>query len=150
MALCRNLIKQRREQLGLDSADVARRIGVSIHEYCDVEWYEDELVTVLPLKNARSLAALLGFELETFLGARPLAGRSRASAKPRHIALAEARDRLGVSASKMAKDIGFEEAFVHRIENDGRTLETYPYEVLRIVADYLKLDPADLLHTPSA
>ena len=49
----------------------------------------------------------------------------------------------------MADDIGFEEVFVHSIENNSQALETYPYEVLRIVASYLKLDPKDLLYSPS-
>ena len=77
------------------------------------------------------------------------AGSLPASTRPRHIILAEARARLSISTNKMAEDIGYDEAFVHRIENDGRALEAYPYDVLKDVAEYLKLDPADLLCAPS-
>jgi transcriptional regulator with XRE-family HTH domain len=146
----RILIKQRREQLGIGIAELARRIGISISEYQDVELYEDELTMVLPLKNARSLAAILGFDLGTLLGAGSLAGRLSPINKPRHVILAEARAKLGVSTTKMAEDIGFDEGVVHRIENDSRALEPYPYDFLQIVASYLKLDPIDLLDDPSA
>ena len=128
--------------------DLARRIGVSVSEYQDVEAYEDELTTVLPLKNARPLAAILGFELGPLLGAGSPIGGQKASSKPRHVVLAEARRRHGVSTKKMADDIGFEEIFVHSIEKDSQALETYPYEVLKIVANYLRLDPRDLLYAP--
>src|SRR5262249_49696731 len=53
----RSLIAQRREQLGIGIAEIARRIGVSVSEYRDIELYEDELTMVLALNNARSLAA---------------------------------------------------------------------------------------------
>jgi ribosome-binding protein aMBF1 (putative translation factor) len=144
------LIEQRREQLGIGKEEFARRIGVSESMYRDVEFYDNELTMVLPLKNARSLAAILGFDLGTFLGAGALAGTQRASIKPRHVILAEARQRLGVSTTKMADDIGFQEVFVKTIEADGEALDTYPYEVLKIVANYLKLNPGDLLCAPSA
>ena len=47
----------------------------------------------------------------------------------------------------MAEDIGFEEVFVHIIEVNCHALDAWPYEVLKIVANYLKLDPIDLLYT---
>ena len=127
--------------------ELARRIGVSISEYHDLELYDRELPEVLPLENARSLAAILGFELGTLFGAGSLAGRT--STKSRHTILAEARARLSISTNKMAEDIGYDEAFVHRIENDGRALEAYAFDVLKDVAEYLKLDPVDLLCAPS-
>jgi transcriptional regulator with XRE-family HTH domain len=149
-SLRHRMIEQRRQQLGIGLEDFARQIGVSASEYRDVESYDDELTMVLPLKSARSLAAILGFELGTLFGAgSPTAGQN-ASNKLRHVILAEARQRLGVSPKKMADEIGFEEVFVHTIENDSQALETYPYEVLKIVANYLKLDPQDLLYAPSA
>lgn len=139
------LIKQRREQLGIGKAEIARLIGVEFSMYVDVERYDDEITNVLPLKNARSVAKVLGFELGTLLGAGSLVGRARASNKSRHTILAEARNKLGVSVSKMADDIGYEECFVHCLETDDETLEIGPYDTLKMVADYLKLDPADLL-----
>ena len=119
------VIEQRREQLGIGIAEFAHRIGVSPSEYQDVESHDDELTMVLPLANARSLAAILGFELGTLLGAGAPVGGQNASDKSRHVILAEARQRLGVSPREVADEIGFEEVFVHSLENDGRVLETY-------------------------
>jgi transcriptional regulator with XRE-family HTH domain len=144
------LIEQRRQQLGIGMAEFARQIGASVSEYRDVESYADELTMVLPLKKVRSLAAILGFEISTLLGADSPPGGHRASDRARHLILAEARQRLGISTKKMADDIGFDEVFVHSIESDSQALETYPYEVLNIVASYLKLDVRDLLYAPSA
>ena len=58
-------------------AEFARRIGASVNEYRDVESYDDELTMVLPLKKARSLAAILGFEIGTLLGAGSSGGPLR-------------------------------------------------------------------------
>ena len=110
-----HLIMQRREQLGIGKEEFASRIGLSESMYRDVEFYDDEFTMVLPLKNARSLAVIRGFELETLVGADSGGGQQKASGKPRHLVLAEARNRLGVSTEKMADDIGFEESFVHSI-----------------------------------
>jgi transcriptional regulator with XRE-family HTH domain len=144
------LIEHRRQQLGIEVAELARRIGVKPSMYWDVEAHEDELTMVLPLKNARSLAAILGFDLGTLLGGVSPGRDQTARSKPRHVILVEARQRLGVSTKKMAEDIGFGEAFVYDIENNSQALESYPYEVLKIVASYLQLDPMDLLYASSA
>lgn len=140
------LIEQRRQQFGISASELARRIGISIHEYRDVESYDDELTMVLPLKNVRTLAAILGFDIGVLLGeaGSPVVEKNMYD-KPRHIILTEARHALGVSTQKMATDIDFEETFVRRIEDDSDALENYPYEVLKIVAGYLKLAPQELL-----
>jgi DNA-binding XRE family transcriptional regulator len=143
------LIKQRREQLGIGKGEIAERIGVSFYEYVDVERYDTEITDVLPLKNVRSLSAVLGFELGTLLGVGSLVGKPSASNKPRHTLLAEARNKLGVSVDKMADEIGYDESFVHSLETDDEVLETCPYDTLRMVAEYLMLDPADLLYAAS-
>lgn len=143
------LIRQRRQQLGIGEGEIARRIDVSVMEYHDVEAYEDELTMVLPLKNARALAAILGFDLASLYGLNVGAANQVANNKPRHAIIAEARNRLGVSTKEMADGIGFDEVFVVRIENDASEFDDCPYEVLRIVASYLKLDPIGLLYAPS-
>ena len=143
------LIEQQRLQLGIGIAEFARQIGASVSEYRDVESYDNEPTIVLPLKKGRSLAEILGFEIGSLLGAGSLPREAPVSSKPRHVTLVKTRRSLGVSTKKMADDLGFDEGFVHTIENDRQALETYPYEVLRIVASYLKLDPKDLLYSPS-
>ena len=60
----RRLIRQRRERLGIGMDDLARRIGVSISEYRDLELYDRELPEVLPLEKARSLAAIFASSSE--------------------------------------------------------------------------------------
>ena len=143
------LIQQRREQLGISKEELASRIGLPESMYRDVEFYADELTMVLPLKNVRSLAAILDFELSTLLGADSQEDYPSASRMPRRLVLAEARERLDISAKKMANDIGFDEAFIHKIESDSEALENYPYEVVKIVARYLKLAPRDLIRDTS-
>lgn len=140
------LIMHRRQQLGIGIVEIARRLGVSVSEYRDVESYNDELTMVVPLNKVRSLAAILGIEIGPLLGAGSPPSGQQSSRRTRDVILAEARQRLGVSTSKMADDIGFDEIFVHSIESDSQALEAYPYEVLNILAGYLRLDPAELLY----
>src|SRR5262249_26565000 len=144
----RKLIKQQRELLGFSLADVANRIGVSIAAYRDVEWYDDELTRVLPLERLRLLAKVLGLELELLVGTRSRAERSSAARKPPDVRIAEGRRQAGVPGGTMPKDIGFDETFVRLVETDDWALEAYSYDDLKRVADYLKLDAADLLDAP--
>ena len=144
------LIRQRREQLGISVSELARRIGLKEESmYWDVGFHEDELTGVLPLRNARALAKVLELDLRALLGVDPRNRSGAIAGKPRHLVLTEARDRIGVSVSQMANDIAFEDWFVQLIEGDSQAIEKWPYEVLTIVAAYLKLDPADLVDEPS-
>ena len=122
MTLSRHqLIQQRRKEIGLSASEIARLIGISNSRYQDVELHDDEVVDVLPLRNTRRLAEVLGISLDELLG---IAGRAGvvedqlAIIRNRRALAKDARRRLGVSPTKMANDIGFEKAFVHNLEKN--------------------------------
>ena len=61
-------IKSRREELGLSDLEVARASGLTIHSYCDIELYPDELVKLfrwelVPLGAANRLCSELRLNL---------------------------------------------------------------------------------------
>ena len=142
----RLLIRERRERLGIGLGEMARETGMSVSECRDIELYEDELTVGVPLKNARALARLLGLELGSLFGVGSLDGaQSRPDRKPRQVVISEARNRIGVSIATMVEDVGFDEAFISSIENEADALEEYPFDVMKIVASYLKVDLGDLL-----
>jgi len=61
-------VKSRREELGLSDVDVARASGITIDSYCDIEFYPEELLTLVPLRNVKRLCTVLGVSLLDLLG----------------------------------------------------------------------------------
>jgi transcriptional regulator with XRE-family HTH domain len=53
-------IRALREASGISDIDAARRTGLTIHEYGDLESYDDELESVVSLATVRALAKCFG------------------------------------------------------------------------------------------
>ena len=142
----RHLIRRKREGLGLSTEQASRLLGLSEPEYADLERHDDELRTVLPMRDARRLAQLLGVDLFALFDARSeQAGDGGNDSPSRCRVLSDARKRLGATTRMMADDIGFEERFVLALENRSNALEDYPFAVWEIVANYLGVSTLRLI-----
>jgi hypothetical protein len=54
--------------VGLDERTIAERLGMSLPAYCDLERFDDELVTCLSLDQVRRLAQVLRLSIPALLG----------------------------------------------------------------------------------
>lgn len=54
-----NRIRQGRLQSGLSESEITRRLGITIHSYCDLESYDSEAFTVVSLKHLAELGRIL-------------------------------------------------------------------------------------------
>jgi DNA-binding XRE family transcriptional regulator len=60
-------IRQARLQAGLSENEIARRLGITIHSYCDLESYDYEAFIVVPLNKIAGLGRILGVQPRVLL-----------------------------------------------------------------------------------
>lgn len=126
------IIKQNRERMKLTDSFVAEKVGMTIHEYGDIEQYEDELFTVTQLGEVRKLCELLNIEICDLLNL------DRSLVASKHVEpnklVHDKRISLGLSKEQLAEKIGFETLVVDQIENDAEFLERWSFELIKELA----------------
>lgn len=139
-----------RTKLGLTNAEVARRAGLSLDEYRDLEQHADEAVRVLHLRNLRLLCAVLGLDPLDLLGITcAFCAGTAADLVPgggRHEVVRTRRVALGLSQEDLAEHIGFESGVVGDIERDPEYLEGWSAELVLSLARVLEVPPQVLLN----
>jgi transcriptional regulator with XRE-family HTH domain len=146
------VIQKAREQAGMSDTEVAARSGLSIYEYGDVEAYDDEFTTAIPLRAAKAICGALHLNLTELLALEPLAGADLRSAFPadlvglsRNVVLRKRRESLGLSIPEVADAIGFEDIAIEQAEADCGHLESLPIQVIAGLAVRLKLPLGNLI-----
>jgi transcriptional regulator with XRE-family HTH domain len=123
-----NAIKAQREKLGLTDIDVAKSAGLSIHEYADIEQYEDELKTVTHLCQVRRLCAVLEIDLYDLFNLDVVLSNEGI---PVPKLVREKRKLLDISKAELAEKIGFEELVIDQIENQDDFFEDWSFELIK-------------------
>lgn len=141
--IAHQLIKARREALGLSDVQVSERTGLSVYEYGDIEQYADEVYSVTDLRQARVLCQVLGIDLfELFDLKCEFCGQAQLSANyslPRNEVIRKQRLALGISEEQLGDDIGFEARTVQYLEEDKDHLEGWSFELIEELAKLLML-----------
>ena len=136
-------IEARRQALGWTDTYMARRVGLSVSEYCDIEWHPDELATVVSLMHVRRLSEAIDVPVHALFELELMADAPHYGCRPEYIK--DALAKRGVTAEQMADAIGFHDDFGRGLLMHFDFLELYPYEVLADVARYLDVPPQHLL-----
>jgi len=143
-------IKAQRHSLRLTDAEVAQKSGMSIHEYCDIEQHEDELITVTPLSDIKRLCETLGLSVFEILGiecgycARRLTVE-KAARLTRERLVRRARKKIGLSEYDLGEQLGFESEAIRDMEQDAQFLENWPIVHINNLASALSIPIQDLL-----
>ncbi len=137
------IIEARRQARGWSDTYMARRVGLSISEYCDVEWHPDELATMVSLMHVRRISEALDMPIHTLFGIQPVSGSPLHWRRPKYIE--EALAKRGVTAEQMADNVGFHDDFGRNLLVYSDFLEIHPYEILDKVAKYLEVPAFHLL-----
>jgi transcriptional regulator with XRE-family HTH domain len=145
------VFRNARTKLGLTQAEVARRSGLSVNEYSDVEHHGDEALRVVHLRSLRSLSEVLQLDLVKVFGIEcAFCGKKEASrvgaARPRNEVIREARAGLALSQADLADRIGFEPRIVERMEANPDFLEGWSLELVVSLAGVLKVQAQVLLN----
>lgn len=143
------LLRAQRTRLGLAETEVARRAGLSLDEYRDVEQHEDEALQVLHLRKLRLLCSVLALDpFDLFDVPCAFCAGTDAGLVPggrRHEVVRSRRVALGLSQDDLAERIGFEVGVVDDIERDPDYLEGWSVELVLSLARVLAVPPQVLL-----
>lgn len=145
-------ISQQRREMQLSAIDVADRGGVGREAYRDIEAYEDEAYTTVPLANLRSIASILGlnllslFELPSAFCSNSQSGSIKIL--PRNLIVQEREKALGIGRSQLSDLIGFEEQTIARMESEPDFLEEWSVDLIVQLAKILQVSPHLLIVAP--
>lgn len=139
-------IRHARESKGLSDVEVAARSGLTIHEYGDVESYDDEASSVLTLKQLRSLCSVLGLDLYALFSLEePSSDHNRLDFRERHKVIAQRRKEIGLTQEQLGDRVGFEPYIIDRIERDPNFLEHWCLDNVLLLAKELNLPSRALI-----
>jgi hypothetical protein len=62
-------VRAAREAAGKDPGELAAALGISYESYRDIEWYDDEITSVVSFRDAVILAELIELDLRRMFGA---------------------------------------------------------------------------------
>jgi transcriptional regulator with XRE-family HTH domain len=147
------LIRARREELGLKVADVASKAALGGAAYRDIESYEDEAFTTVPLGTLRSITEVLGLDLLSMFGIEcHLCSTADADVElfrlPRNELTSKRRTALGLTREQLGNRIGFETVAIEEMEQDPDFLERWSVELIQQLAIALKIPMHVLLRVP--
>jgi len=129
-------IKARRQELGLTDVEVAKQVGLSIHEYGDVEQHAQEVFEVAELRAVKKICEVLKvdflelFDMKCSLcveGKRYLEDNSL----PRNELIRKGRTEMGISQEELGDRVGFYEVEVQNLEGKLDHLETWVIENIK-------------------
>jgi transcriptional regulator with XRE-family HTH domain len=109
-------IREARERIGLSESLVAGKLGMTLTEYRDVEFHDDEVFLTFSIKHLRALGEVLGLPLPQMLLGRDaepvqpptsseeIARRISALAASRQVSLEELSDSVGWELEPIIRD----------------------------------------------
>jgi transcriptional regulator with XRE-family HTH domain len=144
------VIRARREELGLRAAEVAMAAGIGDDAYRDIESYEDEAFTTAQLQEIRSIFETLGLDLLSVFGieCRFCTGQTTEIDlfdRPRNEVIAQRRSVLGLTREQLGDRIGFETVAIEEMEQDPAFLERWSIQLIEQLARELGLPVQPLL-----
>jgi len=128
----------------MSDAEVATAVGMSIHEYSDIEQHADEFFTVTHLSEIRKLATLLGLEIADLVGlqcAFCVDGEAYSSdfLLDRSEIICKSRESKGMQVDELADRIGFDRIAVEQMEKDKGFLEAWSIELISKLASVIEV-----------
>ena len=132
-------IALRRKELGLTDVETARRCGLSISEYDDIERYAEEIFELVPLHSVKRLCDVLQvdfFDLFEIPCAFCEGGKSFVEEYrlPRSEVIRKRREAKGWSADELGDRVGFYEVEIHKLEQEQGHLESWRLDSIKELA----------------
>lgn len=132
-------IRNRRIYIGIDPEELAELCNLSITEYGDIEGYDDELYTVVPLKIAACLCDHLNITLnELYESSNEFMLFSRNYIKNK---MSEGN----ISISDLSNFIGIEESYVELVMKDILSIGNWVMDPIVLLANKLEIDLGSIL-----
>lgn len=138
------IIRKAREATGLSASDIEEHLGISVHEYRDIEAYDNELVDVVELATTIKLCEILKvdifslFDLSIYDGANGVVTTTSF-----HEFIKAKRMEKKLTIPQLATVLGFEEEVLSDLEKDGNNILKWPFGYLRELCQQLSI-PVEL------
>ena len=129
-------IKQARIACGLNDRELADHLGITISEYMDIEFHEDELASVVDLHVVRQLCQILQLDAYDLLR---IPEDNCSTDQKRNELIISQMNKLGISNEDLADRIGFEVVAVEEMQADPDFLEKWTYNLIKELAKVLEL-----------
>ena len=131
-------IRQARLQAGLSENEIARRLGMTIHSYCDLESDGDEAFTDLSLKHLAELGRILGVQPRVLLlGREGEGGKQTVTCEDVTARIAKRISESGLAADQLGDLIGWD---IKPLLGDPLSLSDYTVEALYDICKVVDLD----------
>jgi len=134
-------LRRRREELGMGEGRASRLLGLTRMGYFDLEAYEHEWRTVVPLYI--TIFACRVFEIDMLQFVPDQTGVVVGPNVLSRDVIKERRQAMGLSAETFADRCGYEPVFTSVVEAGGLIL--YPFEDTPMVCEVLGLDLKSLM-----
>lgn len=139
-----DVIRARRESLGLSEVSISEKCGLSIMEYHDLEAYPDEAFSALKLENILCVCDQLGLKIGELFNWESDVSQLTASEDQENFIIRCRRIR-GLSVTELSDASGVKEEGIVEAEADVSALLTWPIEFVKALADALQVPPMDLI-----
>lgn len=139
------IIISQRERLKLNASEVAKASGLTIHEYEDLEDYDDEVISVVPLSKLKSVCRVLDLDILFLLGINPEFKASEKTFESCESLLRSAREKCGLSIGQVGDEIGIYDWSIAEVENDSSNLDKWVVEDIQALADVLDISAYRLI-----
>jgi len=129
-------VKARRQDSGLKEADVAKKTGLSVYEYRDIEQHANEIFTVTELHQVKKLCEVLNFDFADLFEIRCAFCEEgqpylQDYSLPRNELIRKRREEMGLSREEMGDRVGFYESEIENLETNPDHLETWPMDFIK-------------------
>jgi transcriptional regulator with XRE-family HTH domain len=140
------IIRERRLELGLSDVDVAKKLGLTIHEYGDIEQHDHELIEVVSIGTTHRLCDLLGLSLQQVFKISSVDEASHLfdGKRPGELVM-QRREQKGYSVSDLAQRVGFDETTIESLETIPSFGNSLPVFLLNDIETELGLPEGSLV-----
>jgi DNA-binding XRE family transcriptional regulator len=136
-------IKQRRLELGLTTNEAAKKSGLSIHEYADVEDYPDEMTSVLQLSDVRNICKALNIDFQELFKNEATYVQGELDDEMAMLSLNELvrnkRESANITREELGERLDFYEQAIVDIESDPKFLNGWSFELVAKLCAELKI-----------
>lgn len=138
------VIFERRKQLGLSDTEVSKIVGISIHEYGDIEQHPNEILLVTDLSKVKKVCEILGIDIMTLVDIKCAFceignSYSEVYSLPRNELIRKHRRTMGLTQEEFGDKIGFDVAEVKNLESLSSHLETWPIDYIRDLSNVIEV-----------
>jgi DNA-binding XRE family transcriptional regulator len=142
-------IKRRRLEVGLADTEAARQVGLSIHEYDDIEQHAREIFEVTELRSTKRICEVLRLDFFRLFNIRCAFCEGSDQylqyfSTPRNELIRKRRLDLGLSEEELGNSIGFEAIAITDMEKEANYLEAWPIDLTKELSGALKI-PVQIL-----